>query len=86
MTLIETCQLAEYKDHLIYPLEIDEITNPHKEKVVYIEVSALHELKIIAESLKKPMFYDVNYYYVILDDDITYRTKRYDKIYRKYDI
>jgi hypothetical protein len=84
--LIETCELVASKDHLIYPLGIHEISSPQKEKVDYIEVSDLHELKIIAASLKKQMFYDVHYYYVILDNNITYRTKRYDKIYSKYDL
>ncbi|MFX1519140.1 MAG: hypothetical protein ACFFCD_04395 [Promethearchaeota archaeon] len=86
MALIKTCELAEFKDHLIYPLGICEIKSPYKETVVYIEVSDLHELKIIVASLKKPMFYDVHYYYVILDNNIAYRTKRCDKIYREYDI
>jgi hypothetical protein len=86
MTLVESSELVECRDHLIYPIGIREIRSPYKEKVDYIEVSDFHELKIIAETLKKPLFYDVYYYYVILDNYITYRTKRYDKIYRTYDI
>ncbi|MFB0544618.1 MAG: hypothetical protein ACETVN_02795 [Asgard group archaeon] len=88
ITLVETSDTVECQSCLIYPLGLDEITSPNtspkKERVVYIDVSEFHELKMIAEIFKKSIFYDVYYYYVILDNAIHYRTKRYDKIYRKY--
>jgi len=83
--LIEACELVECETRLLHPIGISEFTYANKEKLVYIEVDDLNKLKIIAENLEKPLFYDADHYYVIFDD-IHYRTKKIDQIHQKYDI
>jgi len=85
MSVQESFEPIDHQNHLFYPIGIQELTSLEKEKIVYIEIKDLQKLRKIAESLNKPLFYDIHFYYVIFDD-IHYRTKRFDKIYQKYDI
>ena len=85
ITMIETCELVECEIRLIHPIGICEVTYLNKEHLVYIEIETLQELKTIAENLKKPLLYDAHHYIVIFDD-IHYRTKKIDQIHQKYDL
>ncbi len=85
MSLQESFETIDRQNSLFSPVGIYESTFQEKEKIVYIEIKDLQELRIISKSLEKPIFYDKHYYYVIFDD-IHYRTRRIDKIHQKYGI
>ena len=60
-----------------------EARSQDRDQLVYIEVKTLQELKKKAEILKKPLLYNETHYIVIYDD-IHYRTKRIGHAYQNY--
>ncbi len=81
--MTKTCELVECETNFNHPIRICEVRYPDKVQLVYIEIDTLQELKTIAEKLKKPLLYDADHYIVIFDD-IHYRTKKIGQIYQEY--
>ena len=81
--MAKCCELIECETDFCHPVRIYKARYQDREQPVYIEIESLQRLKEIAEILKKPLLYNETHYIVIYDD-IHYRTKKIGHVYQQY--